>query len=65
MLFFNLSTAMFNSFFSPFALQGTGLSKLSIQNNLNLEMVFCRIIVVIKSKPGHNISLKMLFSVPC
>ena len=40
-------------------------TKLSIQSNVNLEMVFCRIIALITSKPIRKITLKMLFSVRC
>ena len=39
------------------AIQGnTQLSKLSIRNKLNLEMVFCRISVMITSKPIRKIT---------
>ena len=41
------------------------LSKLSIRNIFNLEIVFCRIIAVLMPKPIRKITLKMDFSVPC
>ena len=41
------------------AIQGnTQLSKLSIRNKLNLEIVFCRIIAVLMPKPIRKMTLK-------
>ena len=52
-------------FFSWLSKWLTHLSKCSIWNKVDLEMVFCRISAIIKPQPIWKITLKMLFSIPC